>query len=988
MTALHITTADETGEFRYGVDYLGYWMKKAVFDWEERFPDRPLESIDVIAHSTGGLVTRAYIQSPAYNQTFDNAGHTLPRIRKFVMYDVPNQGAAKAWGFLKNTWMGDGSALDAASYNATSKLVSNAFRKMLDGEPIRGADRNITLDELLETVPSERRWLVTYDLQNDTDWSGREAEEIRRRFIDQFCPTIRSLLSTYPFLRDENGTLIDVNLDQNQRNNLLLDLNGRSTDMNWFATQVESVINVYANGVSTITERTELTGTLLPSGDLQVGFHETIPTHPDWGEIWYRADIDAHGGDGTVPYVSLVGQFLDDPRVLKLEFVIDPTFATPNFGRSDLVTTLLPGDPSDPAKTISHTTIVANPHVIQAILARLGHPLPIEQVSSGHQLSPRAGVWNGARLGYLDLAIDPIDAYLVDQQGRRLGYTTAEGRLEEIPGSSYFGATLGFGQLLALEDELEPISPFRLELQGSGSTFTVQVSNWYSDRFLPGLTMRGFLAPQQRMSVLVPTQDPAIPGPPQANDESVTTTTGRGIYVPVLQNDVAHNMRLDRSSVVITRFSSHGEIEVDSLTGEVLYRPEFGFTGIDSFEYMFLDQEGVSSNSGHVTIEVVSGPGNQAPLALSDHLTGSMNTLLIIDGLANDSDPDGVLRSTALSIERLPSHGTLSFDETLTRFVYVPAPDFVGDDSFAYKVRDDAGEWSNLAEVSIDVTSPSLPPTALDDDVRSESGVVTRFPVLENDFDIDGTLNPSTVTIVTQPSRGSATLDPESGEIIYTADPGASGQDLLTYFVRDDTGVASNIASVFVTLIEPSVPLELLAFDIQRGAAQRSFIRFVGLQFNSSGGLESLRASMTNESPEDDRLRLRRFELDGTGGTFAPFASSILIDGASVELDFGILGLGGNPTSALGDGHYILEVDLDGNGTFDTSRRFYRLLGDANGDHQVDDMDLALVNSALGRTGTSLEEDVNGDGVVNQIDRILVRRARGRRLGSGLIIDD
>jgi triacylglycerol esterase/lipase EstA (alpha/beta hydrolase family) len=54
-----------------------------------------LEKVDVVAHSTGGLVTRAYIQSDAYGQEYA-PGQRLPKIVHFVMYNVPNQGASKA----------------------------------------------------------------------------------------------------------------------------------------------------------------------------------------------------------------------------------------------------------------------------------------------------------------------------------------------------------------------------------------------------------------------------------------------------------------------------------------------------------------------------------------------------------------------------------------------------------------------------------------------------------------------------------------------------------------------------------------------------------------------------------------------------------------------------------------------------------------------------------------------------------------------------
>ncbi len=57
------------GKYTYGVDYLGYWLKQAEDSWESRFHE-PLDSVDVICHSTGGLVARTYMESDAYGADY------------------------------------------------------------------------------------------------------------------------------------------------------------------------------------------------------------------------------------------------------------------------------------------------------------------------------------------------------------------------------------------------------------------------------------------------------------------------------------------------------------------------------------------------------------------------------------------------------------------------------------------------------------------------------------------------------------------------------------------------------------------------------------------------------------------------------------------------------------------------------------------------------------------------------------------------------
>ena len=179
---------------------------------------------------------------------------------------------------------------------------------------------------------------------------------------------------------------------------------------------------------------------------------------------------------------------------------------------------------------------------------------------------------------------------------------------------------------------------------------------------------------------------------------------------------------------------------------------------------------------------------------------------------------------------------------------------------------------------------------------------------------------------------------------------------------------------------------------MQQGATERSFIRYLDLTFNLStsqtSALSQMVASVNDGDPTNDRIKLIRHGLDGSGGTQVSLANLLQAVDHVIEFDFGANGLGGNRNSTAGDGYYELDLDLEGDGSFETVRHFYRLLGDANGDHVVDSNDLSMITAAFGQSGTGLEADVNGDGVVNALDRTLAARSLGRRLASGLPLDD
>lgn len=186
-----------------------------------------------------------------------------------------------------------------------------------------------------------------------------------------------------------------------------------------------------------------------------------------------------------------------------------------------------------------------------------------------------------------------------------------------------------------------------------------------------------------------------------------------------------------------------------------------------------------------------------------------------------------------------------------------------------------------------------------------------------------------------------------------------------------DAGGLSFTQSFVINVNEAGTPT-LVSMDVQHGATQRSFVRYVDLVFASPGELATLVA--------DNRVQLRRYKLTGSGGTAVSLSGKLTAIDNQLHFDFGSAGLGVN-------GYYEILLDLNDDGSFEAVRHFYRLQGDVNGDRTVDAIDRTIVVGAIGQTGENLEADVNGDGVVNRRDRNLVYRATGT-LSSDLPLDD
>jgi glucose/arabinose dehydrogenase/PKD repeat protein len=108
----------------------------------------------------------------------------------------------------------------------------------------------------------------------------------------------------------------------------------------------------------------------------------------------------------------------------------------------------------------------------------------------------------------------------------------------------------------------------------------------------------------------------------------------------------------------------------------------------------------------------------------------------------------------------------------------------------------------------------NLPPVANDDSALVANGGKVRIDVTANDFDSDGVLNPASVTIVAGPSSGTVTIDPATGAVTYQHNSSSTTSDSFTYTIDDEIAVASNIATVSIsvgtgTLVTDGLVLQL-----------------------------------------------------------------------------------------------------------------------------------------------------------------------------------
>jgi ELWxxDGT repeat protein len=96
-------------------------------------------------------------------------------------------------------------------------------------------------------------------------------------------------------------------------------------------------------------------------------------------------------------------------------------------------------------------------------------------------------------------------------------------------------------------------------------------------------------------------------------------------------------------------------------------------------------------------------------------------------------------------------------------------------------------------------------PNAADISAATPFNTAASITVLANAGYLTSALDPGSVTIVTPPALGSATVN-ASGQIVYTPNSGVSGEDTLQYTVKNLLGNTSNVASLYVSVGAPPGP--------------------------------------------------------------------------------------------------------------------------------------------------------------------------------------
>ena len=275
----------------------------------------------------------------------------------------------------------------------------------------------------------------------------------------------------------------------------------------------------------------------------------------------------------------------------------------------------------------------------------------------------------------------------------------------------------------------------------------------------------------------------------QANDDEYFSVINELVVADVLSNDTGEGLIITD----IPQTPANGLAGINS-DNTLLYTPNVGFFGTDSFTYTITDAEGTTSTAT-VTIYIADPASNNPPNIEQFTICTQPITPTVI--CYPFSDPDG----HSVTYDQEETHTTFNcsivyLNDTCIR--YTALPGFLGTDTIFAVICDDQVPPKCATSKIIVHIGDVIPPEAADDNVVIGAETLTInenitnednahngafLTVLENDYDACQS-DLQVINIVDNPDNGTAVL--ENGQILYTPNNGFTGADLLEYVVCND----------------------------------------------------------------------------------------------------------------------------------------------------------------------------------------------------------
>ncbi|MEC4091728.1 Ig-like domain-containing protein [Pseudoalteromonas rubra] len=243
-----------------------------------------------------------------------------------------------------------------------------------------------------------------------------------------------------------------------------------------------------------------------------------------------------------------------------------------------------------------------------------------------------------------------------------------------------------------------------------------------------------------------------------------------------------------------------GWAEFDTATGALTGTPTDSDVGTHSNIQISVSDGTEQATLTAFSIEVNNT--NDAPVGQDFTFTLDEEATLTVaaaNGLlstATDDDTDSGDTLTVSAVSQ-PQHGQLSLNADGS-FSYQHNGSENHSDSFTFQVVDSSNATSATQTVTLTINAVADAPTTVNDTATTNEDEAVTFNLLSNDSDPEGDMVASSAAIVTQPTKGSVSI--ENGVVTYTPNTNANGQDTFTYTVKDAALNTSSEATATVTI--------------------------------------------------------------------------------------------------------------------------------------------------------------------------------------------
>ena len=457
-----------------------------------------------------------------------------------------------------------------------------------------------------------------------------------------------------------------------------------------------------------------------------------------------------------------------------------------------------------------------------------------------------------------------------------------------------------------------------------------------------------------------------------AVDDYFDLNIGEKGILDISKNDIDPERELDLTSIEIITDPENGTVSANN-DGTVTYQPASGYEGLDSFQYVICDL-GIPKkcDDAWVYINIVE---NNCVVAFNDVAYTFVMEEINIAVLDNDIDFENEIDSSSIMLMSSANHGNVYIQNNHT-ITYIPYEVFVGVDSFTYRIFDQGYPvCSSNGIVYVNIIDKNEEIVVVNDKVTTPFNENVNIEILANDYDPDGSIDTSTVTIIENPVNGSAVIN-NDGSLSYNPNDTFVGLDSLIYKVCDDGIIATcNTAIVYITVSKPDNIPPVASNDYVNAIGGIENVLIVsGNDYDPDGELDTLSLLIVDQPTwgtivfdsntglltytttaciySDDSFTYMIYDLEGMGSNVATVNIYISID---QNLDSDLDGIPDVAEDKNGNRNFC-DDDTDGDGIPDYL------------DTDDDDDCIATVDEDLNSDGNYYNDDLDGDGIPNFLD--------------------